>query len=127
MVFYTDVRLPGDQHGQGVLLKQYLDNAIVLKVDEGSCTVSELKLLRLKLRPGPLIGVSNADGATEVVPFRRPSQIGCNLRHEFMLREEQGLWCKIYRRVRWEDGSQRRKYKDWKIKVVQLNVEFTTG
>ena len=54
--------------------------------------------------------------------------MGCIVKKEFYLednRVNRGLGyrqhlCKVYRRIRWEDPkTKKRKYKDWKIKVIQ--------
>jgi hypothetical protein len=30
--------------------------------------------------------------------------------------------CRVYRRIRWADKTHTRKYKDWKIKVIQARI-----
>ena len=79
----------------------------------------ELKLMRLNVDLKYMKIPEKKDPPIEIPPteFDKPSPIGCNLKLEFALTKE--LWCKVYRRVRWEDlDKKNRKYKDWKVKVL---------
>lgn len=57
---------------------------------------------------------------SQVKKLKDKDNIGCNKRLTFMLKKYNNHECRVYRRVRWEDDKKKRKYKDWKIKVVQL-------
>ena len=47
-------------------------------------------------------------------------KMGCVLQFEFGLKHYPRYRCRVYRRIRWEDETtKKRKIKDWKIKVIQ--------
>ena len=69
-------------------------------------------------------------------PQKESTKIGCNNEITFFLDNyklythksesntgltETGTYeCRVYRRVRWLDEKKKKKYKDWKIKVIQM-------
>jgi hypothetical protein len=53
---------------------------------------------------------------TPPVPFK----MGCILQMDFELRHYPRHRCRVYKRIRWEDETtKKRKVHDWKIKVIQ--------
>lgn len=115
--YYHDVRLPEDP----VLLRYYMRLAVVLDLDPESCRIARLELLRLKIRINKEL---TPVAVPEPAPYKEPSQLGCVLRHKFYLKGPgaglpPGHLCKVYRRIRWLDKEKTRKYKDWKVKVLQ--------
>lgn len=82
-----------------------------------TCEVSSIELLRMKLQQQTVPVVPIPEPApTAPVPYK----MGCILQMDFELRHYPRHRCRIYKRIRWEDETtKKRRVHDWKIKVVQ--------
>lgn len=120
---------PEDDPCNNPLLGYYLPLATVVELKRSieqepseaggcRCAVGSVALLRMKLQHEsiPLIPVPVSKPA--LVSFK----MGCVLQMEFELRHYPRHRCRVYRRIRWEDETtKKRKVHDWKIKVIQLD------
>jgi hypothetical protein len=117
---------PEDDPSNNPLLSYYMNVATVLELRHESgevpnCELSNVRLLRVKLQLQHIPNIPPpAPAPVPPVPFR----IGCILKLEFPLHNYPGHWCKVYKRIRMEDPTDKknkRKVHDWKIKVIQLD------
>ena len=108
------------------MLSYYMRLAVRMKQNKSDCSLKLLELLRLKVK------LQNEVNPIPVAPvdpyiFKDHTEIGCNRKLAFYLKSNrinklgEGYLCRVYRRVRWLDSTQKKKYKDWKIKVIQEN------
>lgn len=103
------------------MLSYFMRLAVKLRMDclgdNKNCGIKSLELMRLKIKLAKEISIVDVPKPEIIKPS---SPIGCNLKHKFYIEKlGKGHLCKVYRRIRWADAAQTRKYKDWKIKVLQ--------
>ena len=106
-----------------VLLGLYMNAATVLKCKhkDGKCKIKDLNLLRMKVKLEKL----NVGDCPNIGNCKEhPNHSGCIRKLEFKLnnkdeKDKNEHLCRVYKRVRYLDDTQKVKVHDWKIKVLQ--------
>jgi len=77
--------------------------ATVLHIHPETSMIAEVRLLRMKIEIQKLLEDKRNDVS---LPEIMTCEMGCVLKHEFMLQNYPGHLCKVYRRIRYLDEEE---------------------